>query len=374
MLRYLTSGESHGKCLVATLEGMPAGLGLNETAINADLARRQVGFGRGGRMQIEKDAVEILSGVKDSQTLGSPIALLIQNKDFKINELPKVTKPRPGHADLTGALKYAHRDIRNVLERSSARETAARVAVGAVCKRFLSEFNIRIISHVIRIGEVEANTEKLSFDEIQKRAENSQVRCADPEAEKRMVEAITRAKEEKDTLGGVYEVIATGVPVGLGSYVHYDRKLDARLGRAILSIQAMKAVEIGDGVAGSRKRGSEVHDAIYHDKKKGFHRGTNRSGGIEGGMSSGEPIFLRAYMKPISTLLNPLPSVDIATKEPVKATVERSDVCTVPAAGVIGEAVVAFEIANAFLEKFGGDSIPEIKRNVQGYLKQIAEF
>ena len=374
MLRYLTSGESHGKCLLATLEGMPAGLKVEETLINQELSRRQVGFGRGGRMQIEQDRVEILSGVKDGLTMGSPVALMIQNKDFKINELPKVTKPRPGHADLTGALKYAHGDIRNVLERASARETAARVAVGAVCKIFLKEFGIEFASHVLRIGGVTANTEKLSFGEIRKNAEASEVRCADKAAEKKMIEEIIKAKEEKDTLGGVFEVMVTGVPVGLGSYVHYDRKLDARLGRAILSIQAMKAVEIGDGVMGSHKRGSEVHDAIYHDPKKGFYRGSNRSGGIEGGMSSGEPIFLRAYMKPISTLLNPLPSVDIVTKEAVKATVERSDVCTVPAAGVIGEAVVAFEIADAFREKFGGDSMKEIRRNYDGYLKQVKEF
>ena len=374
MLRYLTSGESHGKCLVATLEGMPSGLKVEEAFINAELSRRQTGFGRGGRMQIEQDRIEILSGVKDGLTMGSPIALMIQNKDFKINELPKVTQPRPGHADLTGALKYAHRDIRNVLERASARETAARVAVGAFCKIFLKEFGIDFASHVIRIGSVEANPEKLSFEEIRKNAESSEVRCADPVASKKMVEEITRAKEAKDTLGGVFEVMVVGVPVGLGSFVHYDRKLDARLGRAILSIQAMKAVEIGDGVAGSRKRGSDVHDAIYYDSKKGFHRGTNRSGGIEGGMSSGEPIILRAYMKPISTLLNPLPSVDIVTKKAVKATIERSDVCTVPAAGVIGEAVVAFEIADCFREKFGGDSMAEIQRNYAGYLKQIKEF
>jgi len=374
MLRYLTSGESHGKCLLATLEGMPAGLKIDEARINAELSRRQMGFGRGGRMQIEQDRVEILSGVKDGLTMGSPVALMIQNKDFKINELPKVTQPRPGHADLTGALKYAHTDIRNVLERASARETAARVAVGALCKIFLKEFGIESTSHVLRIGTVEADPSKLSFEEIRKNAEASEVRCADKEASKRMIEEITKAKEEKDTLGGVYEVVVIGVPVGLGSYVHYDRKLDARLGRAILSIQAMKAAEIGDGVAGSRKRGSEVHDAIYHDPKKGFYRGSNRSGGIEGGMSSGEPIIVRAYMKPISTLLNPLPSVDILTKKPVKATIERSDVCTVPAAGVIGEAVVAFEIADCFREKFGGDSMGEIKRNYEGYLKQIKEF
>ena len=374
MLRYLTSGESHGKCLVATLEGMPAGLRVDESEIDRELARRQVGFGRGGRMQIEKDRVEILSGVKDGLLMGSPMALLIQNKDFKINELPKVTKPRPGHADLTGALKYAHTDIRNVLERASARETAARVAVGALCKIFLKEFGIDFVSHVLRIGDVEAKIDGLSFKEIQKNAEESLVRCADQTASKRMVEEITKAKEAKDTLGGVYEVMVVGVPVGLGSYVHYDRKLDARLGRAILSIQAMKAVEIGDGVSGSRKRGSDVHDAIYHDAKKGFYRGSNRSGGIEGGMTSGEPIILRAYMKPISTLLNPLPSVDLLTKKPVEATIERSDVCTVPAAGVIGEAVVAYEIADAFREKFGGDSLMEIKRNYEGYLKQVKEF
>ncbi|MFH1858071.1 MAG: chorismate synthase, partial [Candidatus Omnitrophota bacterium] len=338
------------------------------------LARRQVGFGRGGRMQIEKDRVELLSGVRGGMTLGSPIALLIQNRDFKIHELPKVTKPRPGHADLAGALKYAHADIRNVLERSSARETAARTAVGAVCKMLLREFGIDMMSHVIRIGGVAADTRKLSLKEIRENAESSEVRCADPAASKRMAGEIAKAKEDGDTLGGVFEVIVTGVPAGLGSHVHYDRKLDGRLARAILSIQAMKAVEIGDGVANAQKRGSEVHDPIFYNSKKGFYRSSNHSGGIEGGMSNGEPILLRAYMKPIATLLKPLPSVDIATKQPVEATVERSDVCAVPAAGVIGEAVVAFEIADCFLEKFGGDSLRETKRNYEGYLKQLKEF
>ncbi len=375
MLRYLTSGESHGKCLVTILEGMPSGLSLSPEDINRDLARRQKGFGRGGRMTIEKDEAEILSGVRNGLTMGGPIALLIPNKDFKINELPVVTKPRPGHADLTGALKYDHTDIRNVLERASARETTSRVASGAVCRKFLSEFGIDILSHVLQIGMIRAKVQEgILLDKLREKVEASQVRCADPDAEKKMIEEITKTQEEKDTLGGVFEVIVMGVPVGLGSFVHYDRKLDGRLARAILSIQAMKAVEIGEGVRASTLRGSQFHDAIYYSKEKKFHRSSNNSGGIEGGMSSGEPIVVRAFMKPISTLLNPLPSVDIITKQPVEATVERSDVCTVPAAGVIGEAVVAFEIADCFREKFGGDSIKEIRRNVEGYLKQVKEF
>ena len=375
MLRYLTSGESHGKCLVTILEGISSGLPLTPEDINKDLSRRQMGFGRGGRMQIEKDAVEILSGVRGGVTMGGPVALMIPNQDFKINELPVVTKPRPGHADLTGALKYDHKDIRNVLERASARETTSRVAVGAICRKFLGEFGIDLLSHVLQIGTVRAKAQDgIPLSELRKKVEASQVRCPDPEAEKKMIEEITKAKEEKDTLGGVFEVIVTGVPVGLGSFVHYDRKLDARLARAILSIQAMKAVEIGEGVKASTLRGSQFHDAIFHDKRKGFYRSSNNSGGIEGGMSSGEPIVVRAFMKPISTLLNPLPSVDIITKQPVEATVERSDVCTVPAAGVIGEAVVAFEVADCFREKFGGDSIAEIRRNYEGYLKQVKDF
>ena len=374
MLRYLTSGESHGKCLVTIVEGMPAGLSLAPEDINNDLARRQMGFGRGGRMTIEKDEVEILSGVRGGTTMGGPIALMIPNKDFKINELPVVTKPRPGHADLTGALKYNHKDIRNVLERASARETTSRVAAGAVCRKFLAVFGIDILSHVLQIGTIRAKIAELSLAELRKKVEASQVRCADPEAQKTMIAEITKVKEEKDTLGGVFEVIATGVPVGLGSFVHYDRKLDGRLARAILSIQAMKAVEIGEGVKASTLRGSQFHDAIYYKKEKSFYRSSNNSGGIEGGMSSGEPIVIRAFMKPISTLLNPLPSVDIVTKQSVEATVERSDVCTVPAAGVIGEAVVAFEIADCFREKFGGDSMAEIRHNYEGYLKQVKEF
>ncbi len=341
MLRYLTAGESHGKCLLAILEGMPAGLKINEAEINQELKRRQAGFGRGARMKIEQDQAQILSGLRHGITIASPIALKIDNKDSSLEALPSITCPRPGHADLCGSLKYGFSDIRNVLERASARETAARTAVGAVCKIFLREFDIEINSRIAAVGG-ESNP--------------SQIR-----------KKIDRAIAQKDTLGGVFEVIAKNVPAGLGSYVQPDRRLDARLAAGLISIPGVKAVEFGMGFGCAAKFGSEVHDAIYFSKEKGYFRKTNNAGGIEGGISNAEPIIIRCCMKPISTLLNPLPSVDIVSKKPTKATIERSDTCVVEAAGVVAEAVVAFEISSALLEKFGSDSMKEIKRSLTAF-------
>jgi chorismate synthase len=366
-LRYLTAGESHGQCLIGILEGLPAGLKVPPHAINRDLARRQKGYGRGGRMKIETDTVEILSGLRHGETIGSPLTLLVRNKDFTIDELPPVTKPRPGHADLAGLLKYDRQDARDILERASARETTMRVAIGAVCKLLLAELGIDIVGHIVSLGPVEANTEGLSFEQIRQRSEASEVRCADPQAERRMIEAIDAAKAQGDTLGGVFEVIATGVPVGLGSHVHWDRKLDANIVRALLSIQAIKGAEVGLGFEAARRPGSQVHDEILPGKEGMLSRATNNAGGFEGGITNGQPIIVRAAMKPLSTLMKPMRSVDIETGEEVRATVERSDVCAVPAAAVIGEAVVAIELARAVLDKFGGDSVAELKRNVESY-------
>ncbi len=386
MLRYLTAGESHGPMLTTILEGIPADLPLAAEEINLDLARRQRGYGRGGRMRIEKDEANIVGGVRHGLSIGGPIAILIANRDWenwKLTMDPKpagweadskdpVTRPRPGHADLAGALKYSQTDIRNVLERASARETAARVAVGAVCKRLLGEFGIEVLSHVTAIGGIEAKIDGLSFAEIRERAEVSEVRCADPQASEAMMRKIDEARKRGTTLGGVFEVMALNLPVGLGSYVHWDRKLDGRLAQAVMSIQAIKGVEIGLGFEGARRFGFETHDEIFYEDGR-FVRMTNRAGGLEGGMSNGEPIVVRGAMKPISTQYAPLASVDLITKEPFKASIERSDICSVPAAGVIGEAAVAFEIARAFREKFGGDSLEEIRRNFQGYLTSLRE-
>ncbi len=374
MLRFLTSGESHGKCLVAILEGMVAGLDVKEKDINSELARRQEGYGRGGRMTIEKDQVEILSGVRFGKTIGGPIALMVPNRDFKINELPVIKRPRPGHADLVGAMKYGSQDVRDVLERASARETAARVAVGAVCRIFLKEFGVEILSHVTSIGGVQANTSKLDFEQLKLRSHGSPMHCADKAAEKKMMARVDEAKLSKDTIGGIFEVVATGVPPGLGSFVHYDRRLTAKLCAALMSIQAVKGVEIGMGFGVSRELGKDVHDEIHHDKKKGFYRKTNNAGGFEGGMTNGENLVLRAATKPYATLMSPLQSVDISTKEKQVATVERSDVTAVPACGVVGEAMVAYELAAAFCEKFGGDSLKETFRNFEGYRKQVGSF
>lgn len=384
MLRYLTAGESHGQGLIGILDGYPAGIKVSAEDINKDLARRQVGYGRGNRMLIEKDKAEILSGVRWGRSLGSPISLIIKNKDWLNWEkamsisteykdsVSQVTKPRPGHADLSGLIKYGHNDIRNILERASARETAIRVAIGAVCKLLLEEFNIKIISHVTEIGGVGIDRMKLKLDDTQKKAESSLLRCADKDAEKKMMKKIDLAKRNGDSLGGVFEIIVTNLPIGLGSHTQWDRKINARLSNAIMSIQAIKGVEIGLGFEAARRFGSDVHDEIFYDKRgKRFYRKTNNAGGIEGGMTNGEEIIIRAAMKPIPTLMKPLSSADIFTKKPFKASIERSDVCAVPAAGVVGEAVIAFEIANAMIEKFGGDSLSEMMRNYNGYMKYV---
>jgi chorismate synthase len=388
MLRYLNGGESHGKGLIAILEGMPSGLSLTAEDLNQDLARRQKGYGRGGRMRIEQDRVEFLSGVRKGFTLGTPITLLVTNKDWEnwkeiMASEPGppatekvVTCPRPGHADLVGAIKYNHSDIRNVLEKASARETAIRVAIGAVAKRMLADFDMHVYSYTVEIGGVKADLGGLaSTEDAFRRAEESDVRCPDAAASARMIERIREAKHKGDTLGGIFEVVVTNPPLGLGSYAQWDRRLSARLAMALMSIQAMKGVEEGMGFEAARRFGSEVHDDISYDKAQGkFLRGSNNAGGLEGGISTGQPIVLRTAMKPISTLYNPKQSVDILTKEPQEATIERSDICTVPAAGVVGEAVVAFEMAVAMVEKFGGDNMQEMRRNFESYRDYVKQF
>ena len=371
MLRFLTAGESHGEALIGILEGMPSGLKVDNSFIDGELKRRQQGYGRGGRMEIEEDRARILSGLRKGITIGSPISFIIQNKDFSIDRLPEVTNPRPGHADLAGILKYGFKDARSVLERASARETAMRVAIGFVCKLLLRELKIRILSHVAMIGGVESHTADLSFDGILENIAESKLNCADHASEKLMIEEIDNAKEKQDTVGGVFEVIIEGTPPGLGSYASSDRRLDAQLAAAIMSIPAVKAVEIGNGIDSVKKFGSKVHDEIFYSKTKGIYRKTNNAGGIEGGLSNGENIVVRGYMKPLSTLMKGLDTVDIITKEPVKAAAERSDVCAVPSAGVVGEAVCAFIISNALLEKLGGDTVSEIKRNLGAYLDTL---
>ncbi len=366
-LRYFTAGESHGQCMIGILEGLPAGLRLDPDVINRDLSRRQKGYGRGGRMKIEADQAEILSGIRLNETIGSPLALMVRNRDFKINELPPVTKPRPGHADLAGVIKYDRQDARDILERSSARETTIRVAIGAVCKILLAEVGVDVLGHLVALGTIQSQAEGLTIQQLRERTEASEVRCADPEAEKRMIELVDEAKSKGDTLGGVLEVVATGLPVGLGSHVQWDRKLDATIARAIMSIQAIKGVETGLGFEAARRFGSQVHDEIVPGTEGVLTRASNNAGGFEGGMTNGQPVVVHAAMKPLSTLMKPMRSVDIQTGEEVKATVERSDVCAAPAAAVICEAVVAFELARAVLDKFGGDSVRELKRNVDSY-------
>lgn len=386
MLRYLNGGESHGKCLLAILEGVPSGLSLTPDMVNHDLARRQKGYGRGGRMRVEEDRVEFSCGVRHGKTLGNPIGLMILNKDWEnwkevmavepssVPPAKVVTRPRPGHADLVGAIKYGHRDIRNVIEKASARETAIRVAVGGVAKAVLAQFGMRVVSYTTEIGGIVARKPDDPM-EAYDRAETSEVRCPEKEAGARMVEQIRTAKHRGDTLGGVFEVVVTNPPIGLGSYAQWDRRLGARLAMAAMSIQAMKGVEIGMGFEAARRFGSEVHDDIYYEPGgAGFFRKTNNAGGLEGGITNGQPIVLRVAMKPISTLYNPKQSVDIETKEAFDATVERSDICTVPAAGVVGEAVIAFEMANAMMEKFGGDSLEEMKRNYDAYQASVRAF
>ncbi|MBL9021795.1 MAG: chorismate synthase [Myxococcales bacterium] len=386
-LRWLTAGESHGPELVAILEGVPAGLALLAGAVDEDLARRQRGYGRGGRMKIESDTVVFAGGVRGGETLGSPIAMRIVNADHQswLDRMPAgpfpappepVTRPRPGHADLAGGLKYDRHDLRDVLERASARETAARVAVGAVCRALLSEVGVTVSSHVVRIGPVTIDRDALpALDELRRRARESEMGCADPQAEARMKDAIHEAAHAGDTLGGVFEVVATGVVPGLGSHVHWDRKLDGRLAQALMSIQAIKAVEIGAGVSAAERPGSRVHDPITYDEgAREFGRPSNGAGGLEGGITNGMPVVCRAAMKPIATLKRALPSVDVRTKDPFEAAHERSDICAVPAAAVVGEAMVAFTLAQALLEKFGSDSMNELRRNVEGYRAQIRSF
>jgi chorismate synthase len=410
-LRYLTSGESHGQALICTIDGLPSNLPLSAKDINADLARRQRGYGRGGRMKIETDQAKIMTGVRGGLTLGAPLSLMIENRDWenwqtimsveprgkskepKDSKSKPVTRPRPGHADLTGALKYEHRDMRNVLERSSARETAARVALGAIAKKLLGEFGIIVMSYVSEIGSVRCQVAGDGMNEkkllaLFKKAETSEVRCPDKKTEAKMISSIKEAIQKGDSLGGVFEVVVTGVPAGLGSYTQWDRRLSGKLAYAMMGSQAMKGVEIGLGFEAARRSGSEVMDEIYYIARKtdhrtqtktqnlagGFYRKTNNAGGIEGGMSNGMPIVIRAAMKPIPTLKMPLLSVDINTKKKFRAAYERSDVCAVPAASVIGEAVAALVIADSFLDKFGGDSMAEIERNYKGYLRQINSF
>jgi chorismate synthase len=370
MLEFITSGESHGKYLSALLQGMPSGLAVDYAVISRELGKRQQGYGRGGRQKIEKDRVELTGGVYKDVTTGAPIGFLLQNKDEKINDMPQLTRPRPGHADLAGALKY-DQGIREILERASARETTMRVAIGALCRMFLKKFGIQIAGHVVQIGKVMVS-EEVTFSSIEKQIKGSQVRCISKKAEKQMIEEINCAMKGRDTVGGKYEVRVSGVPIGLGSHVHYKRKLDSRIAQAVMSMQSIKAVEFGLGVEGAKTPGSQAHDEIFYSAKRGYFHKTNRAGGFTGGMTNGNDILVRATMKPISTLRQQLQSVNMKSKKAEKADFERSDICAVPAGSVIGEAIVAYEVADAFLEKFGGDSMTEIKRNYDGYKKQLA--
>ncbi|MBP2645403.1 MAG: aroC [Firmicutes bacterium] len=382
MFRFLTAGESHGPCLTAVIEGLPAGLAIDIAEVNKDLARRQQGYGRGGRMKIEKDQVEVLSGMRFGQTLGSPLTLSIRNRDWenwqeKMSPTGEpageaVTSPRPGHADLAGLLKYERQDVRDILERASARETAARVAVGAVAKQLLERAGIAVFSHVVNIGGVGIDV-KLTYTatELADKLEDSELSCADSIAEAKMKEAIRVAKEKGDTLGGIFEVVVTGLMPGLGSHVHWDRRLDMRLGGALMSIQAIKGVEFGAGFGFAALPGSQSHDEIFFDAEEGYFRGSNRAGGVEGGITNGQDIIVRSVMKPIPTLMTPLASVDITTKNAVMANTERSDVCAVSAAAVVGEAMAAIVIAEAVLEKFGGDSIGDMVQAVERYRTRL---
>ncbi len=386
MIRFLTAGESHGPLLTAVVDGLPAGLPMKASYINEQLKRRQGGYGRGGRMQIESDQVQIVSGIRGGYTLGSPVSLLIQNKDWanwetimtaEENALlteKVVTRPRPGHADLSGAMKYNHRDMRNVLERSSARETAARVAVGALARKLLEELQVQVVGFVQAIGSVQCASMDFPPQVLQERVNASPVYCPDVEAEKAMMETIDQAKEQGDSLGGIFEIRVFGLLPGIGGYGQWDQRLDGRLAGALMGIQAIKGVEIGLGFQGAALPGSQVHDEIYHDQQKGFYRMTNGAGGIEGGMTNGSPVVLRAAMKPIPTLYQPKQSVDIASKEVFLASVERSDVCAVPAACVVGEAVVAWELAKVCLEQFGGDTVEDLQQRWEAYGKKVSMF
>jgi chorismate synthase len=391
MIRFTTAGESHGQALVCILEGMPAGVPLAAADVDEQLARRQQGYGRGRRMQIERDAVELLAGVRAGETLGSPIAMLVRNRDWKnwseiMDPAPRagdpdprrraVTRVRPGHADLAGVLKYDRTDARDILERASARETTARVAAGAVCRRFLAEFGVAIGSHLTHLGGIDAMRPEPMPADINAAADSSQLRTLDPSAEQAMVERIDAVKREGNTLGGICEVVADGLPVGLGSHVSWDRKLDGRIGAAMMSIPAVKGVEIGIGFEAARRTGAEVHDEIEREAGRplagNVRRRTNRAGGLEGGMTTGEPLVVHVAMKPISTLMRPLQTVDVATGAAAAATAERSDVTAAPAMGVIAEAMLAIVLADAFIEKFGGDSLNEARRNYDGYVSHVA--
>jgi chorismate synthase len=390
VLRYFTSGESHGEALVAFLSGLPAGLAVDQAFLDRELWRRQQGYGRGGRMKIERDTAHILSGVRHGRTIGSPISILLENKDWKNwqEALPvaegdasrhkRVASPRPGHADLAGALKYNFPEARYVLERASARESAARVAIGALAKLLLREVGVEVLSHVVAVGTVTLS-EEIAWSQVRSLTDNLEIllNCADSAAEQRMKEEVDHALKTGDSVGGIFEVVAHGVPPGLGTYAQWDERLDALLAAAVMSLQAVKAVEIGSGIHAAASPGSTVHDEIAYQNDAGFSgftRSRNVAGGIEGGVSNGEEIRIRGYLKPISTLRRPLQSVDFATREPVKAAYERSDVCVVPAAGVAAEAMVALTLARCALEKFGGDSMPETLRNFNGYLEQLRNY
>ena len=389
-MRFETAGESHGECLVATLTGLPAGVPVSIEAVNRELWRRQQGYGRGGRMKIETDRVEIVAGVRHSRTIGSPIAIVIRNRDWENwtaalpvedvegaeNHKKPVTRPRPGHADLAGVIKYKFGDARYVLERASARETTARVAIGALAKAFLGEFGIRVLSHVRAVGA--ARLERpVAWEELVALNDKEEVLlgCVDPEVERKMKEVVDEIYRSGDTVGGIFEVVAHNVPPGLGSHITWDSRLDGRLAQAIVSMQAVKGVEIGFAEEGAHAFGSKVQDTIhYNPDQRSFFRGANRAGGLEGGMTNGQDILVRGFLKPISTLRRPLESVDLGTREPALAAYERSDVAVVPAAGVIGEAMVSLVLAGAMLEKFGGDSLAETKRNYDGYLEQVRNY
>jgi chorismate synthase len=388
MFRFETAGESHGECLVATLTGLPAGIPIAVDAIQHELWRRQQGFGRGGRMKIETDRANIVSGVRHGHTIGSPVAMIIDNADWKnwTDVLPvetgdpalhrPVSRPRPGHADLAGAIKYDFPDARYILERASARETAARVAVGAMAKQFLACFGIEVLSHVIAVGSARLDR-TVTWEEIVELSRKQEVLlgCVDPDAEQSMKALVDEAYRTGDTIGGIFEVVARGVPVGLGSHATWDSRLDGKLAQAIVSMQAVKGVEVGWAEEGAQSFGSKVQDTIHYNKEdRRFFRGDNRAGGLEGGMTNGQELRVRGFLKPISTLRRPLESVDLETREPAKAAYERSDVCVVPAAGVIGEAMVAIILAGAMIEKFGGDSLREMKRNFEGYTEQVRAF
>ncbi|WP_033542130.1 chorismate synthase [Planococcus sp. CAU13] len=390
-MRYLTAGESHGPQLTAIIEGLPAQMPLTAEMINKELKRRQGGHGRGRRMQIETDTVEIVSGVRHGKTLGSPVALVVRNDDWKhwtnimgiepIEETDEVkrqiSRPRPGHADLNGGMKYGHRDLRNVLERSSARETTVRVAVGAVAKQLLSQLGVEMVSHVTEIGGIKVDPESFTgktVAEIRELVEKDAVYCADPSVTQQMTDLIDVTKKNGDSIGGTVEVIVEGMPAGIGSYVHYDRKLDAKIAASVMSINAFKGVEFGIGFEMARKPGSQVHDEILWSEAEGYTRRTNNLGGFEGGMTTGMPIIVRGVMKPIPTLYKPLQSVDIETKEPFQASIERSDSCAVPAASIVAEHVVAWEVANALLEQFDADQLPRLKANIADYLSYTKEY